>query len=66
MKEIKTPKEMIKELLEKGELTMQELAKEIGVAPSQITRWLGSAEPKWTHFRKIEEIYTEKITKKGI
>ena len=62
----KTPEEMLSELLKNGVLTAQELAKEIGVAPSQITRWLGSAEPKWTHFRKIEEIYTEKITKKGI
>lgn len=62
----KTPKEMISELLKKGVLNAQELAKEIGVAPSQITRWLGSAEPRLSHFRKIEEIYTKKITKKGV
>lgn len=62
----KTPKEMIKELLEKGELTMQELAKKLGVAPSQITRWLGSAEPRLSHFRKIEELYNEIITKEAV
>ncbi len=60
----KTPKEMISELLNECGLEAQELAKKIGVAPSQITRWLGSAEPKWTHFKKIEQVYNEISTKK--
>lgn len=58
---VKTPKEMIKELLEKGELTMQKLAKKLGVAPSQITRWLGSAEPRLIHFQKIQEEYKKLV-----
>lgn len=53
----KSPKEMLETILKNGNKSQKELAKEIGVSPAQITRWLGSAEPKLTHFRKIEEIY---------
>ena len=56
---MKSPKEMLEEILQKGKLSQNELAKRIGVSPSQVTRWLGSAEPKLRDFRKIEEIYRQ-------
>ena len=56
-----TPKEMLIEILNQGEINQKELARKIGVSPAQITRWLGSAEPRLTHFRKIEEIYRKVI-----
>lgn len=55
----KTPKEMVIEILNKGQLSQQELAEKIGVSPAQITRWLASAQPKLKHFQKLEEIYKE-------
>lgn len=55
----KTPKEMVVEILNKGQLSQQELAERIGVSPAQITRWLASAQPKLKHFQKLEEIYKE-------
>ena len=55
----KTPKEMVIEILNKGQLSQQELAERIGVSPAQITRWLASAQPKLKHFQKLEEIYKE-------
>ena len=56
---MKTPKEMVIEILNKGQLSQQELAERIGVSPAQITRWLASAQPKLKHFQKLEEIYKE-------
>ena len=55
----KSPKEMLVEILSNGKFNQQELAKKIGVSPAQITRWLGSVEPRLIHFRKIEKIYNE-------
>ena len=55
----KTPKEMVIEILNKGQLSQQELAERIGVSPAQITRWLASAQPKLKHFQKLEQIYQE-------
>lgn len=57
----KSPKEMLVEILNYGKFNQQELAKKIGVSPAQITRWLGSAEPRLVHFRKIEQIYNEMV-----
>ncbi len=55
----KTHREMLRELLQSGELNQKELAERIGVSPAQITRWLKNSEPKLAHFRKIEELYNK-------
>lgn len=56
-------KEMLKTILEQGNLNQFELAQRLNVSPAQITRWLGGADPKLSNYLKIREIYNG-MTKK--
>ena len=55
-----THKEMIKAILNQG-YNQKELANILKVSPAQITRWLGSAEPRLVHFLKIQEEYKKLV-----
>ena len=51
---------MIKAILNQG-YNQKELANRLKVSPAQITRWLGSAEPRLIHFQKIQEEYKKLV-----
>lgn len=56
---MKSPAVMIEEILIKKDISQQELATELKVAPSQISRWRNGAKPRIRILDRIKKLYEQ-------
>lgn len=50
---------MIKDILEKQNLSQEELAEKLKVSPAQVCRWLQSSVPNYANYIKLYNLYYE-------